>query len=181
MTEPSRAKSYFSAAEIAGLPEVHIRHPLNPASDVYLRSLGRMIGFQRTAFTLARVPPGRESFIYHAHEHDEEFIFILAGRGRAEIDGKMIEVGPGDFMGFPTPSVAHHLTNPYVEDLVYVMGGEHSGFDIGHFPRVGKCIIFDRDRIQMLDETALAPMSFDQFLPEGLPAAYGGPSPKTKD
>ena len=72
-----------------------------------------LAGLRRTALSLARVPPGRESFIYHSHEHDEEFLFILSGRGRAEIDGEIIEVGPGDFMGFPTPSVAHHLTNPY--------------------------------------------------------------------
>ena len=143
MPEQPMPKSYLSAAEIAAAPEVHIRHPFNPASDVYLRSLGRFAGLQRVALTLARVPPGRESFIYHSHERDEEFLFILSGRGRAEIDGETIEVGPGDFMGFTTPSVAHHLTNPYEEDLVYLMGGEHGGFDIGNFPRVGKRVIFD--------------------------------------
>jgi len=178
MPEQPRPKSYLSAAEIAAAPEVHVRHPLNPQSDVYLRSLGRFAGLQRTSLTLARVPPGRESFIYHSHERDEEFLFILSGRGRAEIDGETIEVGPGDFMGFATPSVAHHLTNPYGEDLVYLMGGEHSGFDIGNYPRVGKRIIFDRDRIQMLEEDGLTPMSFEQWLPEGLPKAYRGSAPK---
>jgi uncharacterized cupin superfamily protein len=181
MSEQPKPRPYLSAAEIAAAPEVHIRHPLNPASDVYLRALGRVAGLQRTALTLARVPPGRESFIYHSHEHDEEFLFILSGRGRAEIDGEIIEVGPGDFMGFPTPSVAHHLTNPYGEDLVYLMGGEHSSFDIGHFPRVGKRVIFDGERIQMIDEKALQPMSFEQWLPEGLPEAYRGAAPKNEE
>src|SRR5215475_14528886 len=172
-------KSLLSAAELDAAPEVHVRHPFNPNSEVYLRSLGRPVGLKRLSLSLARVPPGRESFIYHAHEHDEEFVFILSGRGRAEIDGKMIEVGPGDFMGFPTPSVAHHLTNPYEEDLVYLMGGEHSNFDIGHYPRARKRIIFDRDRIQMLDESGLTAMSFEQWLPDGLPEAYRpNPSPK---
>ena len=174
MPEQPKPKPYLSAKEIAAAPEVHIRHPLNPASDVYLRALGRAAGLQRTALTLARVPPGRESFIYHSHERDEEFLFILSGRGRAEIDGEIIEVGPGDFMGFPTPSVAHHLSNPYEVDLVYLMGGEHSSFDIGNFPRVGKRVIFDGERIQMLEEKDLQPMSFEQWLPEGLPEAYRG-------
>jgi len=178
MPEQPKPKPYLSAAEIAAAPEVHIRHPLNPASDVYLRALGRVAGLERTALTLARVPPGRESFIYHSHERDEEFLFILSGRGRAEIDGETIEVGPGDFMGFPTPSVAHHLSNPYEVDLIYLMGGEHSSFDIGHFPRVGKRVIFDGERIQMLEEKDLKSMSFEQWLPEGLPEAYRSPAPK---
>jgi len=178
MSEQPKPRPYLSAAEIAAAPEVHIRHPLNPASDVYLRALGRFAGLQRTALSLARVPPGRESFIYHSHEHDEEFLFILSGRGRAEIDGEIIEVGPGDFMGFPTPSVCHHLTNPYEQDLVYLMGGEHSSFDIGNFPRAGKRVIFDRERILMMEERALTPMSFEQWLPEGLPEAHRDSQPK---
>ena len=178
MPEQPKPKSYLSAAEIAAAPEVHVRHPLNPASDAYLRSLGRFAGLQRTALTLARVPPGRESFIYHSHERHEEFLFILSGRGRAEIGGETIEVGPGDFMGFPAPSVAHHLTNPYERGSGLSHGGEHGGFDIGNFPRVGKRVIFERERIQMLEEKDLQPMSFEQWLPDGLPEAHRETAPK---
>jgi uncharacterized cupin superfamily protein len=164
----------LSAAELARAPEVHIRHPLNPASDIYLRSLGRPVGLKRLSLSLARVPPGKESFIYHSHEHDEEFLYILSGRGRAEISDEVLEVGPGDFMGFPTPSVGHHLTNPYHEDLVYLMGGEHSGLDIGYFPKVGKRIVFTEQSITCLDEAQVQQMSFADFLPEGLPPEIAG-------
>ncbi|HZT20130.1 MAG TPA: cupin domain-containing protein [Dongiaceae bacterium] len=174
MPDAPAPKCHLSAAEIAAAPEVHIRHPLNPNSDVFLRSLGRPVGLKRLSLSLARVPPGRESFIYHSHERDEEFLLILSGRGRAEIEGRIVEVGPGDFMGFPTPSVAHHLTNPYAEDLVYLMGGEHSGLDIGIFPRAGKRMIFAGERIELLDEAAVRPLDFAQFLPEGLPEVHGG-------
>ena len=71
-----------------------------------------------------RVAPGKESFIYHTHYYEEEWIYILSGRGVAEIDGAEHEVGPGDFMGFATPSVAHHLRNPFDVELVYLCGGE---------------------------------------------------------
>jgi uncharacterized cupin superfamily protein len=114
----SERPSLLTAAELAAAPQVHVRHPFNPNSEVHLRSLGRPVGLKRLSLSLARVPPGRESFIYHAHERDEEFVYILSGRGRAEIGDETIEVGPGDFMGFPTPSVGHHLINPYDEDLV---------------------------------------------------------------
>jgi uncharacterized cupin superfamily protein len=137
------AKSLLGRKEIAQLPEVHIRHPWNPNSDVYLKRLSQVTGLRRLALCIARVPPGKESFLYHRHERDEEFLFVLSGRGRAEIGGEVFEVGAGDFMGFPAPNgPPHHLTNPFNEDLVYLMGGESSGYDIGYFPRLGRRIVF---------------------------------------
>jgi uncharacterized cupin superfamily protein len=113
-------------------------HPWNPNSLIAGTQLSRLVGLKRTGVSLARIPPGKESFVYHLHHREEEWIYILSGRGVAEIDGKEFEVGPGDFMGFPTPSVAHHLRNPYNEDLVYLMGGENLDVEIADFPRLGK-------------------------------------------
>ncbi len=81
---------------------------------------------------------GGNSFAYHSHSQEEEWVYILSGRGIAEIDGKIQEVGPGDFMGFPTPSVAHHLKNPFEEDLVYLMGGEDLPLEVVDYPDIGK-------------------------------------------
>ena len=41
----------------------------------------------------------------------------------AEIDDEDLVVSPGDFMAFPTPSVTHHLKNPFDEELVYLTNG----------------------------------------------------------
>ena len=160
-------KSLLTAAELAAAPQVHVRHPFNPRSEVYLRSLGRPVGLKRLSLSLARVPPGRESFIYHAHERDEEFVYILSGRGRAEIGDEILEVGPGDFMGFPTPSVGHHLINPYDEDLVYLMGGEHSALDIGHFPKIGKKVVFSEGSVYAVDDAGVRPMRWSDWLADG--------------
>lgn len=65
-------------------------------------------------------------------------IYILSGRGVAEIAGESHEVGAGDFMGFPTPSVAHLLRNPFEEELVYLMGGEDRPLDVLDYPTLGK-------------------------------------------
>ncbi len=113
-------------------------HPLNPNSEVHIRSLSDAVGLERIGFHIVRVPPGKESFVYHMHYTEEEFIYILAGRGVAEIGDERHEVGPGDFMGFPTPSVGHHLHNPFAEDLVYITGGERRGSEIADFPRQAK-------------------------------------------
>ncbi|MEO1020846.1 MAG: cupin domain-containing protein, partial [Pseudomonadota bacterium] len=130
---PASGQPYISADQIEAVPETHICHPFNENSDAFVRPLSFAAGLKRLRISITRIPPGKESFIYHAHARDEEFLYILEGRGRAEIGDEVVEVGPGDFMGFPTPSVAHHLINPYDKDLVYLMGGEHSGFDVGTF------------------------------------------------
>ncbi|RDI59850.1 cupin domain-containing protein [Microvirga subterranea] len=163
MTTPD-PKPLWTADEIAAAPEVNVRHPWNENSDVHIRPLSAGAGLSRVVLSLARVPPGKESFVYHSHERDEEFLFILSGRGRAEIGDETFEVGPGDFMGFTAPGVAHHLTNPYQEDLVYLMGGERSGFDIGHFPKLGRRIIYAKTGIRAVDEDSLRPMALEDFI-----------------
>jgi uncharacterized cupin superfamily protein len=157
-------KPLLSAAEIDAAPRGHIRHPWNPNSDIYLTRLSVAAGLSRTVVTLARVPAGRESFIYHSHEHCEEWLYILSGRGRAEIDGVLHEVGPGDFMGFTAPGPAHHMTNPYTEDLVYLMGGEVSRLDVGHFPKIGRKMVFGPSGLFAMEDKDLKPMTFGDYL-----------------
>lgn len=116
-------------------------HPLNPKSEVHMRSLGDAVGLQRLGIHLMRVLPGKEAFVFHAHHTEEEFIYVLSGRGMAEIGEEEFEVGPGDFMGFSAPSVGHHLRNPFEEDLVYLAGGERHAAEIADFPRLGKRVV----------------------------------------
>jgi uncharacterized cupin superfamily protein len=113
-------------------------HPWNPNSEIAGAFLGRAVGLKRTGVNFVRIPPGKESFVYHSHECEEEWIYILSGAGTAEIDGETVEVGAGDFMGFPTPAIAHHLRNTGDEDLVYLMGGENLEVEIADFPHLGK-------------------------------------------
>src|SRR5205823_4254854 len=156
-------KPLWTAAEIASARSGHIKHPWNPNSDIHVVPLSMAAGLKRTALSLARVPPGKESFAYHSHEHDEEFIYILSGRGHAEIDGKIYEVAAGDFMGFTAPGPAHHMTNPYTDDLIYLMGGEHSGLDIGHFPRLGRKIIFGPSGIYAFEDKDVEVMQSEEW------------------
>ena len=157
----------LKANDIAAMPGRHLRHPWNENSDIFLKPLSRLAGLKRAALSLARVPPGKESFAYHTHERDEEFIYILSGHGRAEIGEDVFEVGPGDFMGFPAPDgPPHHLTNPYDDDLIYLMGGESSGYDIGHFPRLGRHIVFSGEKIQAVDCLAMQQMTFADWVVE---------------
>lgn len=134
-------------------------HPWNPNSEMVGVQLGRLAGLKRTGVSLARIPPGKESFVYHRHEREEEWLYILSGTGTAEIDGGEYEVGPGDFMGFPAPSVAHHLRNTGEEDLVYLMGGEHRRFEIATFPKLGKRMVRMDDEVEIYDLEDVRPFT----------------------
>jgi len=147
--------SLLKASDIAAISEFEFHHPLNSNSEVYLRSLSRATNMNRIGVTLARIPPGKESFIYHTHSNEEEWIYILSGRGIAEIGDAEYEVAAGDFMGFGLPQQPHHLRNPFDEELVYLVGGEKANLDMGMFPRHGKRAIRDGNQAYLVDESAL--------------------------
>lgn len=128
-------------AEAVKAADASASHPWNPASELHGTHLSRMAGLKRTGVSLVHIPPGKESFAYHLHHREEEWIYILSGSGIAEIDGAEHQVGPGDFMAFPTPSVAHHLRNPGTEELVYLMGGENLDHEVADFPKLGKRMV----------------------------------------
>ncbi len=124
-------------------------HPWNPSSEIQGCPLSRRAGLERIGVSLARVPPGKESFAYHSHHCEEEWIYILRGRGVAIVDGVRHEVGPGDFLGFPTPSVAHHMINPHEEPLEYLMGGENREIEIADFPDLNRRMLRRGPKIEI--------------------------------
>jgi uncharacterized cupin superfamily protein len=163
MSEKSSPKQLFRAADRARLPEESGQHPLNPNSEVHGHRLGDAVGLQRLGVAQLRIPPGKESFILHTHACEEEWMYVLSGRGKVQIDSEVYEVGPGDFVGFSTPSVAHHVTNPFGEDLVYLAGGERKAVEIADFPTVGKRMI------RQNWEATLYPIASGEKLPTPKP------------
>ncbi len=140
-TQPEPAKHLLNAEQVDALPEVRHVHQFNASAIRMTRNLGDTLGLSRMGLSLVRVEPGNESTTYHYHEADEEFIFILSGRGIADIGGVEQEIGAGDVMGFPTPSAPHTMRNPFSEDLVYLVGGERNELDVVHYPRLQRSMI----------------------------------------
>lgn len=125
-------------------------HPWNPNSEVHATRLSSQAGLSRLGISWVRVPAGKESFVYHSHYREEEWIYVLSGQGVAEIAGEEHEVGAGDFVGFP-PQTAHHLRNSGEEDLVYLMGGEALDSDIADFPKLGKRMVRSGNDVEIYD------------------------------
>ncbi len=140
MTNPGAERFLVRAAQVADA-EVQFSHPWNARSQIRGTPLSQLVGLTRTGVSLARIAGGKESFVYHSHQREEEWIYILEGRAIAEIGDEEFEVGAGDFLAFPTPSVAHHLKNPFSDDVVYLMGGENRDTEVADFPRLGKRMV----------------------------------------
>ena len=127
-------------------------HPWNPNSELHGTRLSSLVGLSRVGISHVRVPPGKESFVYHSHHREEEWIYVLSGRGVAEIGDEEYEVGAGDFVGFAAPQVAHHLRNPSeAEDLVYLVRGQVIDVDVADFPRLGKRMVRRDTEVEIYD------------------------------
>ena len=157
-------KYLIRTAALDAAEGARVKHVLNPNSEVLVHRLGDRVGMQRAHLSIARVPPGKESFMPHSHSLQEEFLFILEGRGTAEIDGERFAVGPGDYLGFPIDGAAHHLINDGAEDLVYLMGGERTAVEVARFPTAGKIGIQHEGGMTLIDDTAGETIPFSAFL-----------------
>lgn len=141
--------------DIPELPAQHTQHQFNDNAIRASQNLTQPTGMQRIGIHLVRIAKGRDSTTHHFHDADEEFLYILSGRGIAKIGDEEFEIGAGDFMGFPAPSPAHSMHNPYEEDLVYLMGGERWPVDIVHYPDLRRSMLKSHGRRAWMDDKAI--------------------------
>lgn len=131
----SKSKTLLRAKDIRRMRESSPPHPLNPNAVRNSRSLGDATGLKNLGVHLARVEPGHETTEFHFHHNEDEFMYILSGRGVAELGDGTFEVGPGDFMGLPAGGPPHTMSNPFDEDFVYLLGGQRAAMDVCDYPR----------------------------------------------
>ena len=139
MTRARNSKpALLGAGAIRRMKEDKFVHFLNPGAVRYTRSLGDACGLSTLGVHLVRLQQGDVSTEFHFHYQDEEWVYILSGRGVAEIGKKKYKIGAGDFMGFVAVSKPHAMRNPFKPDLVYLVGGNRWPLDVCDYPRIGK-------------------------------------------
>lgn len=149
----------------AAAPAFHVRHPFNPRSQVFMTRLSDPAGMTRQGVNLARVPPGKEAFVPHAHTLNEEWVYVLEGHGVVLLGEHEHAIGPGDFVGFPIDGTVHHITNTGEQDLVYLQGGERRDGDAGRFPTLGKLgIMLGDGTMRFVPESAIEALPFTAWL-----------------
>ena len=124
-------------AELDGSSEMHVSHPLNERSEIFMTRLSDPTGLSHLGISLARIPAGKESFALHVHSIQEEWIYVLSGEGVVRIDDDEVPVQAGDFVGFPANGPAHVVRNTSDADLMLLQGGDRRKGDRGRFPELG--------------------------------------------
>jgi len=120
--------------------EVEVREMIKGRHNMRLRQLGKPAGSIALGATLTEVAPGGISFPRHAHNVNEEAIYVLSGSGEARIGDARVPVRPGDWIALPTgPEHAHQMVNvSAAEPLVYLCISTMLGAEIVEYPDSGK-------------------------------------------
>lgn len=140
------------------------RHPFNPASEMKLVPLGDPAGMSQLGAHLIRIPPGKESYIPHAHSVSEEFVFILEGVGEMVLDGIGHPVGPGDFVGFPIDGVVYSLKSKGPGDLVYLTAGRRDPIEVADMPTIGRTTVFRNGAMELFGEDGVERLTQAQWM-----------------
>lgn len=144
MSMERKAAVVFRPAEMQEKAQAFTQR-LNPGSAFSIFRLGLRAGLKQAGVSIVKLAPGRQSFAYHAHRVEEEWIYILDGSAICRIDGVDTRLDAGDFVGFPVPSVAHLLTNPFEATCTYLVGGSRPDMDIIDYPELGKSYVIHGD------------------------------------
>lgn len=132
----SKPRWLLKADEIAAMPGETRVHFLNANAVRENKSLGDAVGMKNLGFHLVSLAPGRDSTEYHRHHYEDECIYVLDGRGYAVIDTRRHEIGPGDFLGFPSREVAHSLHNDGERPLLLLVAGQRLAMEICDYPNL---------------------------------------------
>jgi len=99
------------------------------------RPLGDLFGLKNFGVNLTRLAPGAVSALRHAHNAQDEFIYILEGSPVLVSDAGETPLAPGMCAGFRAGSGdAHQLVNRSGDEVVYLEIGDRSAGDRVVYP-----------------------------------------------
>jgi uncharacterized cupin superfamily protein len=99
------------------------------------RVLGDIFGLRNFGVNLTRLPPGAASALRHAHEKQDEFVYIVEGACILVTDAGETPLAAGMCAGFPAGTGdAHHLVNRGEADCLYLEIGDRTLFEKVTYP-----------------------------------------------
>ena len=100
------------------------------------RDLGRAAGSKNIGFGFERLPPGRRTSFTHAHSHEEELVYVLAGTCHVRVvepggEPREIPLRAGHAVSFPHGTgIAHTFVNRGAEECtLFIVGERRPGVD----------------------------------------------------
>lgn len=98
-------------------------------------ALGNGCGLTHFGVNYTRIPPGAISALRHAHDLQDEAVFILSGNPTLRTDEGETALQPGMFVGFPAGSGnAHQLVNRTQQDVICIEIGDRTPGDQALYP-----------------------------------------------
>lgn len=99
------------------------------------RRLGNYFGLTNFGVNLTELAPGAKSALKHAHEKQDEFIYVVSGTPTLSYGDSEYVMEPGDCIGFKCGSSdAHQLVNRSEEIAVYLEIGDRTPGDRVEYP-----------------------------------------------
>lgn len=98
--------------------------PPRPGIGALLRKLGDTAGLATMGVALRVVAPGDAGTHRHFHMVEEEWAYVVSGRGAVRIGPLRLDVAAGDFVAFPPGPRPHHFVAAGDAPLVLLEGGE---------------------------------------------------------
>lgn len=110
---------------IADLPgEKRPRYTSTPGVAAMVRTVGDLTGLRQMGVGIRSVDPGFAGTNRHFHSLEEEWSFVLSGRGTLRLGPHRIPVSAGIFAAFPPGPRPHHFLAEGDAPLVFIEGGE---------------------------------------------------------
>lgn len=124
-TYPTVAAAEFAAQQPQFLTNTHAARC----------ALGDYFGLRNLGINYTRIPPGAISALRHAHNVQDEGVFILAGTPTLRTDEGDTRLQPGQFVGFAAGTGnAHQLINTTTEDVLCLEFGDRTPGDQAVYP-----------------------------------------------
>ncbi len=99
------------------------------------RVVGDLFGLTNFGVNVTRLAPNAVSALRHAHQKQDEFIYVLQGHPTLHTDEGVTPLSPGMCAGFKAGTGnAHCLMNETSEDVVYIEVGDRTPGDEVTYP-----------------------------------------------
>ncbi len=116
--------------------------------------IGDAIGCEKIYVNIDYVKPGAESVKYHSHSKQEEFYFIMSGKGILRINGEEILIKTGDVISAPAgKDKGHQFINNSSEILQILDIGTREKGDIITYPDENVFLIKDKGLVFNIDDS----------------------------
>jgi uncharacterized cupin superfamily protein len=99
------------------------------------RKLGDVFGLTNFGINLTHLEPGAASALFHWHQLQDEFIYVLEGTATVVFGEQEFSLVPGDCMGFKAGTgVAHQVVNRSEVPVSYIEVGDRTSGEGGGYP-----------------------------------------------